>query len=208
MSSFLRNLTLVGLLAAIVVGDHGPVAVGSQATAVDVTLTELRERPDQWLGERVTTIVQLAEIGGDWMPWTSRFGPDDFVRVEAWGDEQLPWYRAEYDDPARFLFVRRDSTVEFMLEHSNPHDRFLAVVELREVLLGRPWIEIVSLSRVRPAIGEGAVIHAAKALELAEREGFELAISEARRALASPLPDHAAADLDEKIDLWRRAMGR
>jgi hypothetical protein len=170
------------------------------------TLAELRAEPDRWLGRRARVVLQFCTLGEPWVPWTSRFGPKDFLRLEAWCDRQLPWIRAEYEAPAPFLFVRVGSVPAFVAEHAHPHERFSATVEVRELLQGEPRIEVTSLVRTYPAIGEGAVIHAAKAIELAAEEGYELALSEARRALASPLPDHARADLERRVEAWERAF--
>jgi hypothetical protein len=166
------------------------------------TLSEVRADPGGFLGEELEVVLQLASSGGAWTPWTSRFGPRDFVRVEAWCDRQLPWHLTDFADPMRHLYVRKGSLAAFVIEHAHPHERFTAQVAVRELLLGEPRLEILSIERLRPAIGEGAVIHGSKAIHLAEEGRTELALSELARALSSPLPPHASADLERLRAEW------
>lgn len=199
---------LLPLLFLLLIGSVRPATSVAEHTdrGASVTLARLRESPDLFVGQRVRCVLQLASVDGPWEPWTSRFGPRDFRRLEAWCDSQLPWYEEAFVDPARFLFVRRGGLAEFVLDGAHAHERFEAELVVRELLLGEPWAEVVSLERIRPAIGEGAVLHASKALELADKQLFELAVSEAERALGSPLPDHAADDLEQLLATWRAEL--
>lgn len=204
------RLTRLTLALAVLVG---PWLAGDRqrpsapVAAAAPTLSDLRTDPLRWLGRELGITLQLASAEGDWEPWISRFGRDDYRRLTCWCDSQLPWYREVFDDPVPYLFVRRGTTAEFVLAHARPHERFDATVVVREVLLGEPWIEVLTLERRRPSIGEGAVLHASKALILAAGEGVELAISEAERALASPLPPHAVEDLEQHLGRWRGLLG-
>jgi hypothetical protein len=207
VSALAALLPLVTLYGA---APHGAAAERAltRAPLPTVSLGELRANPGPHLGQERRVVLQVARIGEPWQPWTTRFGPADYQRLEAWGDEQLPWRIADYDDPAPYLFTRRGSVAEFTLRLARPHDRFLATVAVREQFLREPWCEVLSLTRLDPAIGEGTVLHASNALRLQARGGLELALSELDRALGSPLPPHAAAELERLRREWTAQFER
>ena len=171
----------------------------------EVLLSELREAPSRYAGETVRCAVHVAEQGAPFQPFLSRFDPERHLRVAAWSDEQPVWHREAYDDPAPFLFVERASPLGQRLAAARPHERFLLTVTVREVWFDEPWIEIEGAHPLLPGLGEGTVLHAARAHELWEAGQRELALGELERALRSPLPP-VAHDLllAEHAELERR----
>jgi hypothetical protein len=91
--------------------------------------------------------------------------------------------------------MRRDSDAVKVLANAPKYARFEVVARVRQVFLGRPWIEIESAQRLVPEIGEGALLHASRALQLIEGEQWQLASDDLDRALIGNLPEPARAEL-------------
>lgn len=160
-----------------------------------VGLEDLRAEPPRWLRQRVRFVIQFDARQVDWNPYLTRFGPGDWTAFSAWADERFTWNRDVYDDPVRRLFVRRGGALDAVLDEIQRHERFEVVGRVREVFLDEPWIEVESLRPLREWVGEGSILHVARARELAAQGSFELAFDQLDRAAAAPLPAHAAAEL-------------
>ncbi len=130
----------------------------------------------------------------------TRFGPRQYAAVRAWGDEQFPWIAGEFDAPAARLFVRRGSDAERAFAAARPSDRYEVDAIVREVFFDRPWVEVIAARPLAEVIGEGTVIHARRASELAEAGAFALAEAEYERAMTPKLPAHARAELQRLRD--------
>ena len=66
---------------------------------------------------------------------------------------------------------------------------------VRELHAGAAWIEVTDASWTPEQTPEGTVLHAIRGLELIEREGWALAVSELDRAMAPNLPGHVRREL-------------
>jgi hypothetical protein len=166
------------------------------AEPTPATLGELRREPGRWLGARVALVVQLRELRFDWEPFTTRFGPRQWLGARAWGDEQFLWRREEFDDPCATLFARRGSPAAAGLERARAYERIELTGTVREALLGEPWIEIESVEPTLEQVGEGTIVHAARALACIESGAWQLAVESLQRAVVPRLPAHAAAELE------------
>jgi hypothetical protein len=166
------------------------------------TLEALRAHPARWLGREVELVLQLRAENAPCDPLRTRFSPSSWRGFSAWSDAQLPWERAAWDDPARRLFVRRGGALAAYFDRVRPHDRLRVRAVVREVLLGEPWIEVLTATRLESAIGEGAILHATRARRFQEEGKHDLALEQLERALASPLPDHARAELLAWREAW------
>ena len=178
--------------------EMGPVEVAGPTLPVAprCSLGALMDVPEQRLGETVTVVAQFRQEIEDWNPFLSRFTPADHRCVEVWGDEQWLWIAEEYDAPMARLHVRRGTAAEAVLSSSRPHDRIELELVVRELLAGSPWIEVTYAARTEQQTPEGTVLHAIRALEMIEREGWRIAISELDRALAPDLPGHVRRELE------------
>ena len=93
------------------------------------------------------------------------------------------------------LFVRRGSDAAKVFEHAPKYARFEIVGRVRQVFLGMPWIEIDSAQRLAAEIGEGALLHASRALQLIAGEQWQMASDDLDRALIGNLPQQARTEL-------------
>ena len=160
------------------------------------SVSTLMDGPERWLGEPVHVVAQFEAEVETWDPLLTRFHPNAFRCVRVWGDEQWLWIEDEYEAPAAQFFLRRGSLVDAALTAARPHDRLQLEVVVREVMGGHAWIEIVDAAWTAQQTPEGTVLHAIRALDMIEREGWALAISELDRALEPNLPGHVRRELE------------
>lgn len=185
----------------------GPRLLGDESVA-PTSLGELRAEPAARLGRTVSVVVQVRAVGGTWESWLSRFTPDRYVALEAWGDEQLLWVESEWTDSFARLYARTGSPAQRALAAALPHERWELEVVPRELFLGEPWCEVVGARPVEGGVSEGTILHASKAIELARTGQYELARAELERAVAGPLPEHALAELERLGERIERALER
>jgi hypothetical protein len=153
------------------------------------------ERPGAHVGNKVRFAVQHASWIEAWNPLTTRFGHGDYKAWSAWSDEQLLWVTDEYNAPLVRLFVRRGGAAEWALEGLETYQRFEVVGEVKAVLEGMPWIEVLGVRPLTEQIGDGSLVHAGRGFEAWERGEWERAVGEFDRALAAPLPPIAREEL-------------
>lgn len=168
------------------------------------TWKEIAARPDLHYGRLTRLVVQHRSLETDWEPFLTRFDPSSYLAVRAWADEQQPWIRVDYERPVARLFVRRGTRAARLFAEARPHDRIVVACEVKALLLGLPWIEVVCARRMRKYIPEGSVLHAARALEFVERQAWPLAQDQLDRALAAPLPVFARG----KLEILKREVDR
>ena len=170
------------------------------------TWEELCARPTAWLGKPVRLHVQTSSRVESWNPYLTRFSSSRYVAVQAWADEQFPWVRADFEAPSVRLFVRRGSACEWAFDGTDASTRCEVSGVVRELFLDLPWIEVVEVLPLAERIGEGTVIHAAKARELLEAGSFGLAALELDQAITDSLPARARAELDRMRAYCREAV--
>ncbi len=179
----------------------GPSEESPAASApVDTTLAELRADPSDWLGRRVRFALQFQALTETWNPGLTRFGPADWVAFSGWADERFVWDRSVFDSPATRLFVQRGDPLQALFEEARTYERFELVAEVREVLFGEPWIEIVEARPLFELVGEGTILHVGRAHEFARRKQWDLALQQFERAASAPLPAHARTELERQIE--------
>ena len=160
-----------------------------------VTLAPICAEPPSFLGRELRFRFQFESELATWNPYLTRFGSDDYRAMRVWSDEQMLWRREDWDAPLAVLFVRRGGDAAKALDHAPKYARFEVVGRVRQVFLGLPWIEIERAERLVPEIGEGALLHASRALQLMAAEHWQLAGEDLDRALIGNLPEPARAEL-------------
>ena len=182
-----------------------PLVFGSARSAIqdapasvpEVDLAELCRQPAEQLGRSARIVFQVHELPATWTAYETRFDAGSYVAVSAWGDYQVLWQKREWENPLALLFARRESAPARQLAAARPYDRFAAVVSVREVFLGRPWLEIERLQPLTDHVTEGCVLHAARAITLMAAGEWRLAREDLARARAGDLPEHVARALEE-----------
>lgn len=187
----LLPLAVALALAGMALGDGAGRDVEAAPSGTPVELRAVALKPLEFLGRELRFTIQIESQPADWNPFLTRFGTEDYRAVIAWGDEQSLWEQADYDSPPATLFARRGGAVEPVLLRAHRYDRFEASGIVRQVLAGRPWIELTDLRPLDEHFSEGSMIHAARGVELMAAEHWQLAAQSFERALASNLPARA-----------------
>ena len=168
-----------------------------------VRLQDLRHTPSRFAGRAVRCAVQIASVDLPFDSFFSRFDPTHDLCFSAWDDDQRVWHSDQFNDPARGLFIERESALGQRIASARPHQRFLLTLRVREIWAGEPWIEVEGAVEIQPSAGEGTILHASRAQSLWGTGQRELAIGELERALASPLPNSLHLALDEELEFMR-----
>jgi hypothetical protein len=163
------------------------------------TLTALQRDGLRWLGRRARVVVQFNRSLDQWDPWISRFHPGPWLRLSAWGDEQFLWQHDVWQQPWSELYVRRDGPAAAVLAGATLTRRYELEIDVREHLYGSARIEVLSATPLLESVGEGAVLHASRAMTLLEDGNRHFAKAEFERALAGLLPAHARVELERLI---------
>lgn len=161
------------------------------------SLGALVDKPDLRLGETVNATVQFHGELEEWNPFLTRFDPSAYRGLTLWADEQWLWLKDDFDAPRAIVFARRGTHAEAVLSGAKRHDRLELDLVVRELHAGRAWIEVTGARWTEQQTPEGTVLHAIRALDMIEREGWALAVSELERALKPNLPSHVRLELAE-----------
>jgi len=188
-------MKLLSVLALVVLGAARPD--GTAAEYPLVPLGSVCEHPLDYLGQRLNVVFQVQSLPTTWNPYVTRFSSASHTALSVWGDEQLLWHQAEYDRPLGLLFARRGRTPARFCVEAKPYDRFAAIVHVRQVFLGRPWIQIERIQPLERKVTEGSVLHAARAVTLMANKEWSLARADIDRARLGELPEHVVRALDE-----------
>ncbi len=186
---------LLLFLSAAFGGADWPELAWDEAPA-RVSLVEVVEEAEVFLGEEVRFVAQVSDRVSQWEGLLTPFQPGTHRGLALWPDEALLWQQEAYDAPLLTTFVRRDSRWAARAERLRPHDRVLVTGRVRSCLAGRPWIEVTRILRTREQVPEGTVLHAIRAGEMVERGALDLALAEVERALAAPLPERPRVVLE------------
>ncbi|HVS17131.1 MAG TPA: hypothetical protein VMT18_00930 [Planctomycetota bacterium] len=200
---FVRRLPLVTLIVCVAwclsaLGGPRVRAAAQPAddpAPADLSFGELQEQSAQWLGRRVRFTFQFESSPPVWNPYLTRFGTQDYVGAVGWGDDQFLWLADEFDAPGVLVFARRGTPAAKALAEANPYARFEVVGQVSQLFLGLPWIELESAERLPQETGEGAILHASRALRAMQAGHWSRALDDLARAEISNLPDAARAEL-------------
>lgn len=165
-----------------------------------VSILALGRRPELQLGETQHAVAQVCREVEDWSVFLTRYDPAVFRAFEVWADEQYLWIKEEFDAPQARLFVRRGTPAAAALAAATSYDRLELQLVVREMHAGRAWVEVTGARWSPHQTPKGSLLHAIRALELMERDGWTLAVGQLDRALAPDLPAHARAELERLRD--------
>lgn len=172
-----------------------PARAQVQAELEYVSLAELARDAQKHLGRSVRVRFQVESAPASWNPYLTRFGSHDWRGLRVWADEQFLWERDAWDNPVARVFARRGSVADEVLRDAPRLARFEAVAHVRQLFLGEPWLEVEQVQRLKSSIGEGAVLHAERALAHLEKEQWRNALDNLDRALVGEMPEVARAEL-------------
>jgi len=218
MRRWLLASAFLGLLAGPAVsGDEGGGFLGALGRELGLnrnptgvlptTLTEIRTKPETYRGLTVRFTIQFHERTRFWNPFFTRFTRDEYMNFSAWGDEQPIWIEAEYSNDFPLLFADRRGRVLETFGTAEAFDRFECEAMVRDLFLGKPWIEITKAERLSERLTTGTILHAARGHRLLEAGQWMVAMNEFNRALKDDLPDRARASVLKDLSVCHARTG-
>jgi hypothetical protein len=192
LSILLAGLALVGALAL------GGAAKSSEDVAPEaaIALERLHRDPQASLGQLVRVRFQFDAEVERWNPYLTRFGSADYRAFRVWSDEQFLWEKDQWEAPLAQLFTRRGGVAERALAGAPQLARFEAIGRVRQVFLGRPWIELEAVRRIGDEISESTLLHASRAVLALEDAHWAMAREHLERALVGSMPPAAREELN------------
>jgi hypothetical protein len=188
----------LGMLAVLVAAELARSFAGGpqeRAPAPLAAVEDLASDPLAHLGRELRLLVQAQDELARWNPYVTRFGAGDYRAFRAWSDSQCLWRKTDWEAPAATLFARRGSPAERALASAHRYQRLEVTVRVAQVFLGRAWLEVVSASPLRGAIGEGSILHASRAVGLMNEGRWQLALDNLDRASLGDMPEPAREEL-------------
>lgn len=190
-SSLFAGLALAGALALGQAATSGEELPPEAALALE----RLHRDPQASLGKLVRIRFQFDAEAERWNPYLTRFGAVDYRAFRVWSDEQFLWDKEQWDAPLAQLFTRRGGVAERALAGAPQLARFEAIGRVRQVFLGRPWIELEQVRRIGDEISESTLLHASRAVLAMEEAHWAMAREHLDRALVGSMPPRAREEL-------------
>lgn len=160
-----------------------------------VALEGLYRDPATHLGRSFRVRFQVRGECAGWNPYLTRFGTADYRAFDVWSDSQFLWDKEQWDAPIGRCFVRRGGLAEPALEGAPRLSRIEAVVTVRQVFLGQPWLEVESARRIVDELGESTLLHASRGYEAFLEGRWTVARERFDQALVGAMPEALRTEL-------------
>jgi hypothetical protein len=154
----------------------------------EVPLSTILAKPEAWRDVPVAFVVQFHQIGKAGSSFFTRFEPDTWLGFSAWTDDAALWEKKAFESDFPHLFVRRDGADARIVTSAAIYDRLAVSGVVRDVIKGRPWIEVTSIRTLPEKMTEASLVHLVKGLTLRDHRRFEAAAREFEAADAVTLP--------------------
>lgn len=157
-------------------------------TERSVTLAKVLASPDAYRDVPISFTVQFHQVSKTGPSFFTRFDPDSWLGFSAWAEDAALWEKKAYETDFPYLFVRRDGPDLRTVNAAAIYDRFTLAAVVRDVIKGKPWIEVTSVRRLPEKMSEGSLVHLVKGLTLRDHRRFEAAAREFGAADCETLP--------------------
>jgi hypothetical protein len=154
----------------------------------NVALSKILEKPEAWRDVPVVFVVQFHQLGKASASFFTRFESDSWVGFSAWSDDAALWEKKTFDADFPHLFVRRNGADARVVGAAAIYDRLIIGGVVRDVIKGKPWIEVTSVRTLPEKMTEASLVHLVKGLTLRDHRRFDAAAREFELADAETLP--------------------
>jgi len=191
-------LMVAGLLAPAAFGGGG----SEEAKARTVSLTELRKAPESYRGIPCEFVLVFHEYSQVYNPFFTRFVPEKYMNMSAWGDEQKIWEIREYTRDYCFLFVDKENTSLPGFLKLKRFDRIRVVGTIKDMFRGAPWIEVHSMTPVKGKLTQKSLIHRVRGDVAMKKNRPRIAAKEYNQALSfKDLPPEYLLDVMKNLGM-------
>jgi hypothetical protein len=157
-------------------------------TEKEVALSKVLASPEAWRDVPVSFVVQFHQIGKAGTSFYTRFESDTWLNFSGWADDCALWEKRAFESDFPHLFVRRDAADCRVVSSASVYDRLAVSGIVRDVIKGRPWIEVTSVRPLLEKMTEASLVRLVKGLTLRDHRRFDAAAREFEAADADTLP--------------------
>src|ERR1043165_1574518 len=127
--------------------------------AQPLTLGEVLAKPEAWREVPISFNVQFRRAEQHDEVFHTRFDPESWTSFAAWPDEASLWEKPAWDADFPFLFIRRDAPAFILATKGVAYRRLAVTGVVRDVIKGKPWIEVTGLKELPGHLTEAALLH-------------------------------------------------
>ncbi len=158
-----------------------------------VPLELILKNPTSFRGMDVSFVVQFHQLGNIDNPYFTPFEKENYINFSVWSDSAPLWSKKAYGADYPYMFIDRITKESHTILTARPYDRFLITGRVESIFRGKPWIEVVGMTRLEGKLDEPSLIRMVKAYRLKKMRRFDAAASEFSNVTTKKLPAHVAA---------------
>lgn len=180
-------------LAALPAADAGEGWWGGLDEGEAVSLTNVLRQPSEFRGRTLTFYCVFFTADGQYKyyPPNTAFSEAGFINFSAWPDGTPVWEKEAFVGNFPFLYLRRTNSQREELVRMKRFTRIECTGRIRDIVRGRPAIEVFSFRETGHRLGKPIVDSVLWGMNYAKqgtREGYQLAARRFKEALQPDLP--------------------
>ncbi|MDF1702556.1 MAG: hypothetical protein P1V36_15505 [Planctomycetota bacterium] len=203
---------LVALCLSAVPAHAGDGWWGGLDEGEAVSLTNVLRQPQEFRGRTLTFYCVLYTAAGDYKyyPPNTAFTESNFINFSAWADGTAVWEKEAFVDNFPFLYLRRTNSQRDELVRMPRFTRLECTGRIRDIVRGRPAIEVFSFRETGHRLGKPIVDSILWGMNYAKhgtRDGYQNAARRFKEALQPDLPPVYAIVVRKYLADSLRALG-
>ncbi|MCI0343331.1 MAG: hypothetical protein L0216_19665 [Planctomycetales bacterium] len=139
-------------------------------------------------------------------PEYTPFNREKYMNFSAWDADARLWVEEERMNDLPFLFAPKDDRLVYEVARLQKYDTILVYGLVRTVFLGKPWIEVIRVTRSgKSTLNDAVLTHISVADHLAGKQMYKHAVDELDRALGYTTTDELTGELWKWKGRWQLA---
>ncbi len=159
------------------------------SSATEVTLSEILEKPETWIGVPVRIPIRFFEPGDVYIPYRTRFSPDVFWNFSAWDVQSHIWDPAGFDKIFPYFYVEKDNPEFRFFQKLESFQTVCILAQVEGFFAGKPFIRVVWGSIIPGNLNIHNLKLLNKALKHYKQREFKEAIALFQKVFESEPPD-------------------
>ncbi|NUM34192.1 MAG: hypothetical protein HUU50_06595 [Candidatus Brocadiae bacterium] len=169
------------------------------AIAREVSLSELLEKPEAWLGVPVRIPIRFFEPSDVYVPYRTRFSPDSFWNFSAWDIQSHIWDPTGFEKTYPYFYVEKDNPEFKFFQKLETFKTICILAQIEGIFAGKPFIRVVWASAMpgNLHINNLKLLH--KGLKLYKQRNFREAMGLFQKVFDSNPPEDIKVMLHKAI---------
>ncbi len=136
-------------------------------------------------------------------PEYTPFNREKYMNFSVWDADSRLWVEEERMNDLPFLFAPKDDKLVYEVARLQKYDTILVYGLVRTVFLGKPWIEVIRVTRSgKSTLNDAVLTHISVAEHLAGKQMYRHAVDELDRALGYTTTDDLTGELWKWKGRW------